>query len=1574
MVTLGGTGFTTSGLLNSDAVASVTLNSSGAGETATVAGSPYTIVPSAAVGAGLNNYTITYANGTLTVNPAALIITADNRTKTYGQSVNFAGTEFTSSGLLNNDTVTSVALNSPGALATATVAGSPYAIVPSAAVGTGLPNYTITYVNGTLTVVAATLIITWANPAPIFYGTALTAAQLDATANVSGSFAYTPTNGSVLNAGTNTLSVIFTPSDTTDYVNATNTVSLIVSNAPLVVTAASTNRAYGQANPVFSGTLIGVTNGDNITAVYSTTAAISSVLGTYAIVPSLVDPNDRQTNYTVSLVNGTLTIGQATPMMTWTNPAPISYGAAITTNELNAAANVPGSFAYTPTNGAVLNTGSNTLSVIFTPTDTVDYRSLTDTVTVVVSPAPLTVTASNFSRPFDTGNPEFTGTITGLTNGDDITAMFTCGATISSPVGTYAIAPSLVDPNDRQTNYVVTLVDGILVVGHPTQVFTWTNPAPITYGTALTSVQLNATANVPGTYAYNPTNGAVLTTGTNTLSVTFTPSDSVDYVGVTNSVSLVVSPAPLTVAGANTNRQYGQANPVFTGAITGLTNGDTITAAFNCSATPTSPVGTYAVVPGTAVGADLTNYTITYANGTLTVNPATLTITAENRTKTYGQTVTFAGTEFTSGGLLNNDTVSSVTLASSGAAATATVAVSPFTIVPSAAVGTGLNNYTITYANGTLTVNPATLTVRADSQTKTYGQTVSFAGTEFTTRGLLNSDTVNSATLTSSGAPAVATVAGSPYTIVPSAPVGTGLNNYTITYANGTLTVTPAALTVTANNRTKSYGQTVIFAGTEFTSSGLLNNDTLTSVTLASSGATATATVAGSPYTIVPSAAVGTGLADYTIIYVNGSLTVSEATVTTTWANPAPIIYGAALTAAQLDATANVSGSFAYTPANGSVLNAGTNTLSVVFTPADTVDYSNANNTVSLIVSNAPLVATAASANRVYGQTNPVLTGEITGVTNGDNITATYSTTATISSPLGAYPIVPTLLDPDDRQTNYTVNLVNGTLTVGQATPIMTWTNPAPIVYGAALTTNQLNAPVNVPGSFAYTPTNGAVLNTGSNTLSVVFTPSDMVDYRSLTDAVTVVVFPAPLSVTASSFTRPFDTANPEFTGTISGLTNGDDITATFTCSATISSPVGTYAIVPSLVDPNDRQTNYVVSLMNGILVVGHPAQVFTWANPAPITYGTALTSVLLDAAANVLGSYAYNPTNGAVLNSGTNTLSVIFTPSDTVDYVGVTDSVSVVILPALLVVTANDTNREFGQANPLFTGTITGLTNGDDITANYTCSATTPSKVGTYVIVATLVDPDDRQTNYTVSLIDGNLDVSKATPILMWTNPASINYGSAVTTNQLDASANVPGNFAYDPTNDTVLDTGANALSVIFTATDNVDYSNATKTVSLVVTPAPLTVTAASFSRQIGATNPVFTGTIAGLTNGDDITATYNCSATSNSPVGTYPIVPSLVDPNHRQTNYMVSLDDGLLTVTSTQVIDIKSAKQSGNVFVLAWSSTPAETYQIQYTTNLSRNVWVNLRSPIAATNSTASASDPITNSEMFYRIMLLP
>jgi hypothetical protein len=92
------------------------------------------------------------------------------------------------------------------------------------------------------------------------------------------------------------------------------------------------------------------------------------------------------------------------------------------------------------------------------------------------------------------------------------------------------------------------------------QVITWTNPAAITYGTALTATQLNAASSVTGTFAYNPANGSLLNVGTNTLTAVFTASNPTNYVSpLTNTVSLVVNPA--TPSGSSFSGWLGSNSP-----------------------------------------------------------------------------------------------------------------------------------------------------------------------------------------------------------------------------------------------------------------------------------------------------------------------------------------------------------------------------------------------------------------------------------------------------------------------------------------------------------------------------------------------------------------------------------------------------------------------------------------------------------------------------------------------------------------------------------------------------------------------------------------------------------------------------------------------------------------------------------------------------------------------------------------------------------------------------------------------------------------------------------------------------
>ncbi len=319
------------------------------------------------------------------------------------------------------------------------------------------------------TVGQAVPIITWPAPAAITYGTALSAAQLDATANLSGTFVYSPTAGTILAAGSQTLTVAFTPTDTNDYSSAAANVTLQVNKgAPVITWPAPSAITYGTP---LSATQLDATASVSGTFVYSPAAGTVLTAGSQTLTVTFT-PTDA-TDYSTAAANVILLVNKASPTITWATPSAITYGTALGATQLNATASVPGAFVYSPAAGTILTAGNQTLTVTFTPTDSVDYAS------------------------------------------------------------TGAAVP--------------------LVVNKATPVITWPTPASITYGTALSSAQLDATANVPGNFVYTPSSGTVLAVGNQTLSVAFTPTDSVDYNTATKQVTLVVTQPAITLSPASLN-------------------------------------------------------------------------------------------------------------------------------------------------------------------------------------------------------------------------------------------------------------------------------------------------------------------------------------------------------------------------------------------------------------------------------------------------------------------------------------------------------------------------------------------------------------------------------------------------------------------------------------------------------------------------------------------------------------------------------------------------------------------------------------------------------------------------------------------------------------------------------------------------------------------------------------------------------------------------------------------------------------------------------------------------------------
>lgn len=225
-------------------------------------------------------------------------------------------------------------------------------------------------------------------------------------------------------------------------------------------------------------------------------------------------------------------------------------------------------------------------------------------------------------------------------------------------------------------------------------------------------------------------------------------------------------------------------------------------------------------------------------------------------------------------------------------------------------------------------------------------------------------------------------------------------------------------------------------------------------------------TASSDPASLIPgdSCSVSVSFAPTAIGTFNGSLTYkavsnfgfslsgqSIATIPTiTWPAPASIVYGTALTSTQLDAAASyngqtVPGTFTYSPAVGTVLNAGTQTLSVRFTPS-VAGYSSTSASVAIVVTQVPLIAVADSFSRPYGSPNPTFTLSYLGFVNGDGPqslhgAAVIGTEATSQFPWGYYPI--TVTPGNLTSPNYTITFIDGTLVVTQVPLTVTAQNVA---------------------------------------------------------------------------------------------------------------------------------------------------------------------------------------------------------------------------------------------------------------------------------------------------------------------------------------------------------------------------------------------------------------------------------------------------------------------------------------------------------------------------------------------------
>lgn len=459
-------------------------------------------------------------------------------------------------------------------------------------------------------------IIAWANPPSIVYGTALGAQQLNASANVPGTFSYSSAAGSILTVGSHTLLVTFTPTDSTDFTTATAQVTINVTQAtPQITWATPTAITYGTA---LSSTQL--TASTPVAGTFTYTPALGAVPTAGSRTLSVNFTPTDTIDYTTATASVTLVVNQATPSITWPTPASITYGTALTATQLNASSTVSGTFSYAPSAGAVLAAGSHSLTATFNPTDTTDYTTATGLVYLTVSQATPAITWS-------TPSPITYGT---ALSSAQLNATSPVAGTFSysPPAGTVLTAGSQAlsvtfSPTDT-TDYSTATATVTLTVNKATPAITWPAPSAIPYGTALGSIQLNATSPVAGKFAYSPVAGTVLTAGSQNLSVTFAPIDTTDYGTANATVTLTVN----------------QVTPPITwSAPSAITYGTALSSAQLNASSSVAGTFSYSPVVGTVLNAgnqtlkatftptDSTDYATATATVQLTVNQAAPTIT-----------------------------------------------------------------------------------------------------------------------------------------------------------------------------------------------------------------------------------------------------------------------------------------------------------------------------------------------------------------------------------------------------------------------------------------------------------------------------------------------------------------------------------------------------------------------------------------------------------------------------------------------------------------------------------------------------------------------------------------------------------------------------------------------------------------------------------------------------------------------------------------------------------------------------------------------------------------------------------
>jgi len=1039
------------------------------------------------------------------------------------------------------------------------------------------------------------------------------------------------------------------------------------STPALAATLSNTGTASFTYTLAISGTNLGdfaVTDG----ACAGTAIAGAKCALSLTFTPSVAGPESASLIIsTTDPANPTLTVsltgtGGSLPLLTITaNNSTMRYGSAVPLL----------TFSYNPANPAGMTTAP-ACSTTATKTSPVGTYPITCTGaadanytltyvagTMSVTPAPLTIWASNGAMVYGGTPPVITPEYVGLVAGDTAATFSispnvapTCTTTPvlnnTTPVGTYpSICSGATDPNytiSYAAGKVTVAKAALSITSNATRIYGAPNPSPF----PLTTVGLvNGDTLASAGIVVSCTTTATTASPVGTYPITCTgPASTLTYIITYTPGTLTVTPAPASVTPNAASKVYGTADPVplTTGTLTGFLPADNVTATYSRTAGETVTGSPYTISATLSPAAVLTNYAITYNTANFTITPAVASVTPNAASKVYGTAdPAFTGTLT---GFLPADGVTATYSRTAGE----TVAGSPYTISATLSPAAVLSNYTITYNTAAFTITPAVASVTPNPATKVYGTIdPAFTGT---LTGFVAADNVVATYTRTAGE----TVAGSPYTISATLAPAAVLGNYAITYNTAKFTITPAAASVTPNAATKVYGTAdPILMGT-------LTGFVATDNVVATYTRTAGETVAGSPYTISATLAPAAVLGNYTITYNTAIFTITPAVASVT-PNAATKVYGTADpilmgTLTGFVATDNVVAT--YTRTAGETVAGSPYTISATLAPAAVlVNYTITYNTANFTITGAPASVTPSAASKVYGMADPVFTGTLTGFLPADGVTATYARTPGEAVAGSPYKISATLA-PAAVLSNYTItyNTANFTITpaVASVTP-----NAATKVYGTAdpVFTGALTGFLPADGVTAtYARTPGEAVAGSPYKISATLAPTAVLGNYTITyNTANFTITPAALVITAGNGTMIYGGAVPLITPSYAGFVNGDtaaSLTAQPTCSTTATplSNVGSYpSSCSGAVSTNYAPISYVagtVTVTKASLVVTAPTLTRVWgfANPAltPVITGfvNGQTSAVLTTqpvcsttatAASAVGVYPVTCSGGTATN-----------------------------------------------------------------------------------------------------------------------------------------------------------------------------------------------------------------------------------------------------------------------------------------------------------------------------------------------------